>query len=130
MFKGNINRANPEAYTRNGLKVFMTNICVTGDTLIDIKIGEEIHKIRIDEVGQLLDLEPEIYVLSKNIKENQDEWKLITDWGLTDESAEVFEIEDSITGKMIQCTGNHKLLTNKGWVEAKDLTEDDCLVIK
>ena len=27
MFKGNVNRANPEAYKQNGLKVYMTNIC-------------------------------------------------------------------------------------------------------
>ena len=27
MFKGNVNRANPEAYTKHGLKVYMTNIC-------------------------------------------------------------------------------------------------------
>ena len=27
MFKGNVNKANPEAYKQNGLKVFMTNIC-------------------------------------------------------------------------------------------------------
>ena len=27
MFKGNINRANPDAYKNNGLKVYMTNIC-------------------------------------------------------------------------------------------------------
>jgi ribonucleoside-diphosphate reductase alpha chain len=27
MFKGNVNRNNPEAYSKNGLKVFMTNIC-------------------------------------------------------------------------------------------------------
>lgn len=27
MFKGNVNRNNPEAYTKNGLKVYMTNIC-------------------------------------------------------------------------------------------------------
>lgn len=27
MFKGNVNRSNPEAYKKNGLKVFMTNIC-------------------------------------------------------------------------------------------------------
>ena len=27
MFKGNVNRQNPEAYTKNGLKVYMTNIC-------------------------------------------------------------------------------------------------------
>ena len=27
MYKGNVNKANPEAYTKNGLKVYMTNIC-------------------------------------------------------------------------------------------------------
>jgi ribonucleoside-diphosphate reductase alpha chain len=27
MYKGNVNRSNPEAYTKNGLKVYMTNIC-------------------------------------------------------------------------------------------------------
>jgi ribonucleoside-diphosphate reductase alpha chain len=27
MFKGNVNRNNPEAYTKHGLKVYMTNIC-------------------------------------------------------------------------------------------------------
>jgi ribonucleoside-diphosphate reductase alpha chain len=27
MFKGNVNRTNPEAYTKHGLKVYMTNIC-------------------------------------------------------------------------------------------------------
>jgi ribonucleoside-diphosphate reductase alpha chain len=27
MFKGNVNKNNPEAYKQNGLKVFMTNIC-------------------------------------------------------------------------------------------------------
>jgi len=27
VFKGNINRANPDAYKQNGLKVYMTNIC-------------------------------------------------------------------------------------------------------
>jgi ribonucleoside-diphosphate reductase alpha chain len=27
MFKGNVNRSNPEAYTKHGLKTYMTNIC-------------------------------------------------------------------------------------------------------
>jgi ribonucleotide reductase alpha subunit len=27
MFKGNVNKANPDMYKINGLKVFMTNIC-------------------------------------------------------------------------------------------------------
>ena len=27
MFKGNVNKSNPDMYKKNGLKVFMTNIC-------------------------------------------------------------------------------------------------------
>jgi ribonucleoside-diphosphate reductase alpha chain len=27
MYKGNVNKANPEMYKKNGLKVHMTNIC-------------------------------------------------------------------------------------------------------
>jgi hypothetical protein len=32
------------------------------------------------------------------------------------------EMED---GSIFKCTGNHPFLTQRGWVEAKDLTEDD-----
>ena len=128
MFKGNVNKQNPEAYKKNSLKVFMTNICVTGDTIINIKIDDEIFSIAIDEVGELLKVEDKIYVLSKNLKTNNNEWKLITDCGMTSDSAEVYEIEDTETGKKIRCTGDHKLLTTRGWIEAKNLIESDKLI--
>lgn len=35
------------------------------------------------------------------------------------------EMED---GSIFKCTDNHPFLTNRGWVEAKDLTEDDEIV--
>lgn len=130
MYKGNINRQNPEAYKKNGLKVYMTNICVTGDTLIDIKFENgDTDKIQISQIGTLLKLTPSIKVLSKNIKTNENEWKLITDFGMTDEFAEVYEIEDINSGKIVKCTGNHKFLTHRGWIEAKDLLESDELII-
>jgi len=129
MFKGNVNKQNPEAYKENKLKVFMTNICVVGDTIIDIKIGDEIHKCRIDEIGELLKIEDKIYTLSYNLNTKKNEYKLITDYGMTDDFSEVYEIEDVESGKKLKCTANHKLLTNRGWVEAKDLVEDDELVI-
>lgn len=37
---------------------------------------------------------------------------------------EIIELEFD-TGEVIQCTSDHKFLTQRGWVEAKDLTEDD-----
>lgn len=129
MYKGNVNKQNSEAYKKNGLKVFMTNICVSGDTIIDIKLGDEIHNCRIDEIGDLLKIEPEIYTLSYNTTTHINEWKLITDWGMTDDWAQVYEIEDTDSGNVIKCTGNHKLLTNRGWVEAHHLKETDSLVV-
>ena len=130
MYRGNVNKQNPECYKKNGLKVFMTNICLSGDSTIDVKIEDEIYKVRIDEIGHLLELEDKVYTLSKNEKNDKDEWKLITDFGMTSDDAEVYEIEDLESNKKIKCTGNHKLLTQRGWVMAKDLNENDSLITK
>ena len=108
----------------------MTNICVSGDTVLDIKIGDEYHKSRMDEIGELLKLENEVYVLSKNLTSNEEEWKLITNFGMTDSFSEVYEIEDVTTGKTIKCTEDHLLCTQRGWVKAKDLSETDTLVVR
>ena len=49
---------------------------------------------------------------------------------LTAKDAELLEIEDEETGKIIRCTPNHKIYTkNRGYVEAKDLLETDILDI-
>jgi len=131
MYKGNVNRQNPEAYKKNGLKVYMTNICVTGDTLINIKFeNDDIDMVQIDQIGALLELSPSIKVMSKNIDTGEDEWNLITDFGMTDEFAEVYEIEDINTNKVVKCTANHKFLTSRGWVKAEDLVETDELIIR
>jgi intein/homing endonuclease len=42
----------------------------------------------------------------------------------------MIRITDDKTGKVVECTPDHKIFTqNRGWVEAKDLTEDDELLI-
>ena len=129
MYKGNVNKQNPDAYKKNGLKVYMTNICVTGDTLINIKIDDEIFICRIDEVGELLNMNLEVYTLSINLKTNKNEWKLITDFGMTDDNAELYEVCDVDSNKTIKCTANHKFLTQRGWIECKDLLTTDELFI-
>lgn len=131
MYKGNVNRQGPEAYKKNGLKVYMTNICVTGDTLINIQFENgDVDQVQISEIGSLLKLTQSIRVLSRNLEKGIDQWKLITDWGMTDDSAEIYEIEDVSTGKIVKCTGNHKFLTTRGWIEASRLIETDKLLIK
>jgi ribonucleoside-diphosphate reductase alpha chain len=42
MFKGNVNKQNPESYKKNGLKVHMTNICcLAGDQIVATNNGPE-----------------------------------------------------------------------------------------
>lgn len=130
MFEDNVNNNNPDAYKKNNLSVTMTNICVAADTVITIRIENDIHDVQIHELEGLFKYFPNIYVLSKNIEKNENEFKLITDFGMTDPHAEVYEIEDSEKGYKIRCTANHKILTERGWIEAKDLIEEDKLVIK
>jgi len=129
MFDDNINNANPEAYKNNNLKVEFTNICVTGDTKIQIKVGEEVKEIEMQDLEFTLQTNPEIYILSYNQETLEKEYKLITNFGMTNPDAELLEIEDETTGFKLQCTPEHKILTkNRGWVEAQHLTEEDELV--
>jgi ribonucleotide reductase alpha subunit len=129
MFEDNINDANPQAYKNNNLKVEFTNICVTGDTKIQIKIGDETKEIEIQDLEFTLQTNPEIHILSYNQDTLEKEYKLITNFGMTNPEAELLEIEDDTTGFKLQCTPEHKILTkNRGWVEAQHLTEEDELV--
>jgi len=129
MFEDNVNNNNPQAYKNNNLHVSMTNICVTGDTKIHIKIGEETKEIEIQDLEFTLQTTPEVYILSYNQDTLEKEYKLITNFGMTNPEAELLEIEDETTGFKLQCTPEHKILTkNRGWVEAQYLTEEDELV--
>jgi ribonucleotide reductase alpha subunit len=129
MFEDNVNNNNPEAYKKNNLHVSMTNICVTGDTKIQIKIEEKTKEIEIQDLEFTLQTNPEVYILSYNQDTLEKEYKLITNFGMTNPDAELLEIEDEATGFKLQCTPEHKILTkNRGWVEAQHLTEKDELV--
>ena len=45
---------------------------------------------------------------------------------LTNPEAEVFEVE--FNGKVVTCTGDHKFLTQRGYIEAQHLLESDTIV--
>jgi ribonucleotide reductase alpha subunit len=129
MFEDNINKVNPEAYVKNSLKVSMTNICVTGETQIDIKVNGEVLTIEIEHLEYILDEFEEVYVRSYNLEAGQEEYSLIKAFAMTDPDAEVYEIEDIDSGKVIKCTAEHLIYTvNRGYVMAKNLTENDELM--
>ena len=124
------NRHLPKFQKDLGLKIHGSNLCLTGDTKIDVLIDNVPNtQVSLEEVVDLFHEGKEIFVLSYNIDTEEIEYKEITDAGLISKNAEVLEIIDEETGKKIVCTPEHKVYTvNRGYVKAKDLKEDDELV--
>lgn len=127
-------------------KIEMSNLCVSGNTLISIRhdlndyADESISRDTIDKttVIEIKDLEKfsnnlfvnNLKVLSYNTQSNQQEWAPITAFAQTSPKAKVMKITDEETGKSIVVTPEHKVfIKNRGYVMAKDLTETDELVI-
>lgn len=124
--KDNINLSN---YVSEFGIAHCVNLCLTGDTLVDILYrGEEITTTLKDVENYFA--EDDVFVKSKNIETGEIEYKRVTEWMFTAKDAELLEIEDEETGKIIRCTPDHKIFTkNRGYVKAKDLKEDDVLDI-
>jgi hypothetical protein len=125
------------------------NPCLTGDTKVKVKdhdvtsngkiiaTGVE-YEIPMSELkerfveckrnnGNVTDYLP--LALSYNLETGEKEYKQILWADKTRENADVIKI--TLTdGRYVKCTPDHKIYTrNRGYVEAKDLTEDDDLVI-
>jgi len=124
------NRHLPQFQKDLGLKIHGSNLCLTGDTKIDVLIDNVPNsQISLEEVVNLFNEGKEVFVLSYNIDTEEIEYKEITDAGLISKNAEVLEIIDEESGQKIVCTPDHKVYTtNRGYVKAKDLKEDDELV--
>lgn len=98
----------------------MSNLCLTGDTLVETKEG--IKQLQNMIVGDL--------VKSYNIENDEIQFKEVTAFAMTSPKAKLLKITDEKTGKFIKCTPFHKIWTkNRGYVEAKDLIETDELNI-
>ena len=126
------NRKLPEWLKTKGLKVQQSNLCVTGDTQITVFDTFE-NKMLIIDIDWFI---REKYqhnrwkIWSYNTETKTCEWKWITNAAMTNPSAEILEIQDEVTGKILRCTPDHQVYTkNRGYVMAKDLVEDDELVI-
>lgn len=126
-------------------KIWMSNLCVSGNTQIRIRYVKPQH----DDVGQIYDrevfneeiqikeLEPyirnnsnTIEVLSYDIETGDQKWASIISFAQTSPKSKVMKITHEETGKSIVVTPDHKVFTkNRGYVMAKNLTENDELVI-
>lgn len=131
-FVDKVNRLNPPVYKEQGLEVKASNLCVTGDTFIHIKIGknDEVFDVPIKIIDILVDNNIPILVKSFNTESNEIEWKRITNAKMTKQGAKIIKITDSETGKYIKCTPCHLVYTkNRGYIEAGKLLPNDELEI-
>ena len=113
-----------------GLEIHQSNLCLTGDTLVNVIIDNDKRSIRLDEVITFFNEGKEITVESKNLNSGIVEYSQITNAAMTARNSQLILIEDEESGKSIRCTPEHKIYTkNRGYVMAKDLKEDDILDI-
>ena len=127
-------------------KVNMSNLCVSGNTLIWIKhnlddfsdntivgdCNDKMNEIKIKDLDEYVNnlFVKNLEVLSYDIETGEQKWAPITAFTETSPKAKVMKITDEESGKSIVVTPEHKVFTkNRGYVMAKDLTETDELVI-
>lgn len=92
------------------------NICLTGDSLIKT----------IDGYKKIEDILPGDKVYSYNLISKEAEIKEVYSWENTKDTDELIVI-DTEDGE-IKCTPNHLILTQRGYIEAKNLKETDLIV--
>ncbi len=123
-FVDNANQHNPFKET-----VQMSNLCLTGDAIIDIMVEGNFYSIEIKNLEYYLSKYKNVLVKSRDLINNKDIYSHIDAFAQTGESKEIIEIEDE-KGNTIKCTPEHKVFTqNRGYIEAQTLKEDDILQI-
>lgn len=127
MFKDNANKRNMQD---NIGPIKQSNLCISEDSLIDIILDNEEHRVDIKTLNELFVENKNILVKSFNIEKDIIEYKQLLASAMTNKKADVLEIIDEDTNKKIICTPEHQIYTiNRGYVMAKDLSETDILKI-
>lgn len=105
----------------------MSNLCVTGDTQIFIKIDNIEYNSTIKNVIEYTGPH-QIYVKCFNHKKDKTEYKLITAKALTYPNAKLVEV---ITNNgSIKCTPDHSIFTtNAGYIPAEEINAEDTVLI-
>jgi ribonucleotide reductase alpha subunit len=129
-FTDNVNNQAPQVYKDKGLKIRASNLCVTGDTVIDLLIDDKYPLlISIKDLGCYMEKHDNIKVKSYDIELKKEVYSTVEAFAQTGESIDIIEIKDE-QGNTLKCTPEHKIYTsNRGYVEARDLREDDELVL-
>jgi ribonucleoside-diphosphate reductase alpha chain len=118
--------------------IYMSNLCVAGDTKIHIRFFNEVKyqichdEIQIQHLNNFLTNShyKNIQVYSHDVEMGKHKWAPVTAFAQTSPKSKVIRITDKETGYNITVTPEHEVFTkNRGYVMAKDLSENDELVI-
>jgi ribonucleoside-diphosphate reductase alpha chain len=118
--------------------ISMSNLCVAGDTVIHIRFYNEVTNRMVHEEIQIQHLNTyltaplykNIEVYSYDVKTGKNKWASVTAFAQTFPKSKVMRITDEKTLRNITVTPEHKVFTkNRGYVMAKDLVENDELII-
>ena len=133
MFHDTMNKNTVDVYKDKGAKIYNSNLCVSPWTQVDIRVNGTEMTVSILALDAFFHLGgyTTLEVKSFNINSGIIEYKEVEASAQTSSSATVMRITDDVSGKSITCTPEHKVYTtNRGYVMAKDLKEDDDLLIK
>lgn len=121
LFLDRANDFNPFYY---GEKIYATNPCLRGDTIISTPNGDT----TIADVVQRFESGQDQFVYTMNINSNVIETEKITNALLTAHDREILELSFD-DGKVLHVTPDHKIFTrNRGYIEAQYLDENDDVV--
>lgn len=133
LFIDAVNRSIPEHHKQLGLKVVQSNLCLAGATKVRVKLGVQEIDTTIEELGTYFhgkNDDVRLSVWSMDPETKVEKWSEITAWAMTHPNAETLRITDEDSGRVIECTPDHLIMTEeRGWQRADQLLETDKLVL-
>jgi ribonucleoside-diphosphate reductase alpha chain len=129
-FTDTVNEGKPQVLKDKDLKIWASNLCLRGDSQIDVlfPFSSEPERIEIETFVKLWGIGG--VPLGTKVKTELG-YRAITAAAKTGSSKKMIRITDDNTGKTIECTPDHQIFTqNRGWVKAKNLVTTDELLIE
>lgn len=121
-----LGRRDPQPLAEHG----GANPCVTGDMVCSVIYNGNVEKMTVETAVDLFSGGADLMIQSKNHTTDSVCYSKISAAALTRKNAKILKITDENTGKSIKVTEDHLVYTkNRGYVEAKDLNENDVLDI-